>query len=34
VHLRWRYVGLVALGGFIGTLLRDIVSMLYPVDAG
>lgn len=34
VHLRWRYVGLVALGGFIGTALRDFISAAFPADAG
>lgn len=34
VHLRWSYLGLVALGGFVGTALRDIISTLWPVDAG
>lgn len=34
VHLRWRYVGLVALGGAAGTLLRDVISGLLPADGG
>uniref|UniRef100_A0A942Y800 Fluoride-specific ion channel FluC n=1 Tax=Neobacillus citreus TaxID=2833578 RepID=A0A942Y800_9BACI len=32
VHLRWRYLGLVALGGTVGTALRDIISSLLPAD--
>jgi CrcB protein len=34
VHLRWRFIGLVALGGAIGTLLRDIISGAFPADGG
>lgn len=34
VHLRWRYVGLVAVGGTVGTLLRDVISALLPADGG
>jgi len=30
VHLRWRYVGLVALGGALGTGAREALSMLIP----
>jgi len=34
VHLRWRYVGLVALGGAAGTALRDVISGAFPADGG
>ena len=34
VHLRWRYVGLVAVGGAGGTALRDVISSVLPADGG
>ncbi|MBA8992084.1 CrcB protein [Curtobacterium pusillum] len=34
VHLRWRYLGLVAVGGAVGTALRDVISSLLPADGG
>lgn len=34
VHLRWRYLGIVALGGAVGTALRDVISTLLPADHG
>lgn len=34
VHLRWRYVGLVVLGGMTGTAVRDVVSTLVPPSGG
>jgi len=34
VHLRWRYLGLVALGGAVGTALRDVISSLLPAHGG
>lgn len=30
VHLRWRYIGLVALGGAIGTGGREFLSSAFP----
>lgn len=34
VHLHWRYLGLVALGGMIGTGLREALSLAIPPIAG
>jgi len=34
VHLRWRYLGLVALGGAAGTALRDLISTAFPAHHG
>lgn len=33
-HLRWRYVGLVALGGAVGTGLRESLALMWPAAAG
>jgi CrcB protein len=30
VHLRWRYVGLVAIGGAVGTGVREALSLAFP----
>jgi len=30
VHLRWRYIGLVAIGGTLGTAAREALSLLIP----
>ena len=32
--LRWRYLGLVALGGAVGTALRDPISTAFPAHHG
>ena len=32
VHLRWRYLGVVALGGAIGTAARDGLSTAFPAQ--
>ena len=35
VHLRWRYLGLVFLGGTVGTALREALSLvLSPIEVG
>lgn len=34
VHRRWRYIGLVAAGGFAGTAIRELLSTIYPAEAG
>ncbi|OII09184.1 hypothetical protein BIU96_04105 [Curtobacterium sp. MCBA15_008] len=34
MHLRWRSLGIVALGGAAGTALRDVISSLLPADNG
>ncbi len=34
VHLRWQYLALVALGGTIGTALRELLSISVPPIAG
>lgn len=34
VHLRWRYVGVVFVGGAAGTALRDAFSTLLPAQHG
>ena len=34
VHLRWRYLALVALGGTVGTALRQLLSLSVPSLAG
>jgi len=34
VHLRWRYLGLVALGGAIGTAAREAISAAIPAQHG
>jgi len=34
VHLRWEYVGLVLLGGTIGTAARYLLSTLFPAWRG
>lgn len=31
VHLSWRYIGIVALGGAIGTGTREVLSLVTPV---
>jgi CrcB protein len=34
VHLQWRYLGLVFLGGTVGTALREALSLAFPpIDA-
>ena len=30
MHLRWRYIGLVAIGGTLGTAAREALSLLIP----
>lgn len=30
VHLRWRFIGLVAVGGAVGTAARELLSMTIP----
>ena len=30
MHLRWRYLGLVFLGGTAGTALREALSLVFP----
>jgi fluoride exporter len=32
VHLHWRYVGLVALGGVFGTATREALALTIPVN--
>ncbi|MBA8792876.1 CrcB protein [Friedmanniella endophytica] len=32
VHLRWRYVGAVAVGGTVGTAARDGLSTAFPAE--
>ncbi len=34
IHLRWRYLGLVAAGGAIGTAVREIVVEVFPAVDG
>ncbi|MET4782509.1 CrcB family protein [Glaciihabitans sp. UYNi722] len=34
IHLRWRYLGLVAVGGMIGTAVREALSLVIPSIAG
>lgn len=34
VHLRWQYLGVVFLGGAVGTALRDVLSSLLPANNG
>lgn len=34
VHLRWRYLGIVFLGGAVGTAVRDIISTALPAHNG
>lgn len=34
IHLRWHYIGLVALGGAIGTGLRATISLAVPTPGG
>lgn len=34
VHLRWRYLGIVAVGGAVGTAARDGLSSAFPADHG
>ncbi|MFD2338707.1 fluoride efflux transporter FluC [Clavibacter michiganensis subsp. tessellarius] len=34
VHLRWRYLGLVALGGTVGTGARETISYVFPAADG
>jgi len=34
IHLRWRYVGLVAVGGSVGTAARETFSLAIPPLAG
>jgi CrcB protein len=34
IHLRWRYLGLVAAGGAVGTALREALSLLVPPVGG
>ena len=34
VHLRWRYLGLVAVGGTIGTAAREAISTAFPAQQG
>ncbi|KTR10417.1 membrane protein [Curtobacterium luteum] len=34
MHLRWRFLGLVALGGAAGTALRDVINTLLPAHGG
>lgn len=33
-HLRWRYLGLVAAGGAIGTGIRAVLAAAFPPGAG
>lgn len=33
LHLRWRYVGLVALGGAVGTGIREALALMWPAVA-
>ena len=32
MHLNWRYLGLVFLGGTAGTALREVLGLLLPID--
>ncbi|MFS0730872.1 CrcB family protein [Curtobacterium sp. 1P10AnD] len=34
VHVRWRYLGLVAVGGAIGTGVRAVLAGAFPPGAG
>ncbi|ROS61206.1 camphor resistance protein CrcB [Frigoribacterium sp. PhB160] len=34
VHLRWRFIGLVTLGGTIGTGLREALALSFPAAPG
>ncbi|WP_308196186.1 fluoride efflux transporter FluC [Frigoribacterium faeni] len=34
MHLRWRFIGLVALGGTIGTGLREALALSFPAPPG
>ena len=34
VHLRWRFIGLVALGGTIGTGIREALALSFPAAPG
>lgn len=34
VHLRWRYLGIVAAGGAVGTAARDAISNALPAQGG
>ncbi|WP_394769069.1 fluoride efflux transporter FluC [Lacisediminihabitans sp.] len=34
IHLRWRYLGLVAVGGAVGTALREALGLLLPPVGG
>lgn len=34
IHLRWRYLGLVAIGGAVGTAIREGLSLTFPATAG
>ncbi|WP_371740714.1 CrcB family protein, partial [Frigoribacterium sp. CFBP 13712] len=34
MHLRWRFIGLVALGGTIGTGLREALALSFPAAPG
>ena len=29
-HLQWKYLGIVAVGGMLGTALRELVSLVIP----
>jgi CrcB protein len=34
IHLHWRYLGLVAAGGAVGTALREALSLVIPPAGG
>ena len=34
VHLRWSSLGLVALGGTVGTGIREALALTWPAPAG
>ncbi|KQO60066.1 hypothetical protein ASF23_15295 [Curtobacterium sp. Leaf261] len=34
MHLRWRFLGVVAVGGALGTAARDALSGLFPAQHG
>jgi len=34
IHVRWRYLGLVAVGGTAGTAIREGLSLTFPPTAG
>lgn len=34
IHLRWRYIGLVAVGGSVGTATREAISLAIPPLVG